>query len=187
MAITNQPFKSSEKFTDDKYKFHEISNGSKNLRRITCDSDSICIIPFDTRDGKISNIYLAGFVDFLNEKEGHTCISVDCKKEGYSSQFEEVSDIIKNELNINIDVDDLYFLGNINHNLPFTKKYKCYGVNLDDYANSMDGFKLDIPDAERQTRLYSLDKIRFSRVINGDISDSICLSASLLLSAYINN
>lgn len=183
--MTNN-FKATEQFADNKYKFHELTNGDKNLRRITCDTDSICLIPFDTRSDKISHIYLARFTDFLNEKEGHTCITVDCKKEGYGSNFEEVSDIIKNELNIDVELDDLYYLGDIDHNLPFSKKHKCYGIKLDDYSKDMNGFKLDISDDERKTKLYSLDKIKFSRVANGDINDSLCLSATLLLTAYIH-
>lgn len=184
--MTNDNFKSSEKFSDDKYKVYDIANDKHNLRRITCDSDAICLIPFDTSSDKIKNIYLARFVDYLNNNEGHTCIFVDCKKEGYDSQFEEISDIIKNELNIEPDVNDIYYLGKINHNLPFTKSYKCYGLNLDNYSRDLNGFSLDISDDEKKSKLYSLDKVKFNRVLSGEIDDSLCMSAALLLMSYLN-
>jgi len=183
--MTNDKFKSSEKFADDKYKMFDISNGNHNLRRITCDSDSICILPFDTSGNKIRNVYLARFVDYLNDQKGHTCLAVDCKKEGYESQFEEVHDILKKELNIDASVDDLFFLGKIKHNLPFTKSYKCYAVNLDKHSKDLNGFSLDISDDEKNNKIYELDRIKFNRVISGEIDDSLCMSAILLLSAYI--
>lgn len=185
--MNNDSFKSSEKFSDDKYKIYDIVNDKHKLRRIICDSEAICLIPFDTNsENKVKNIYLARFIDYLNNNTGHTCISLDCKKEGYDSQFDEISDIIKNELNIEVDVNDIFYLGKINHNLPFTKSYKCYGLNLDNYSKDLNGFSLDISDDEKKTKLYSLDKVKFNRVLNGDIDDSLCMSAALLLMSYIN-
>ena len=48
----------SEKYSDGDYKFIKLSNGDSEFNRITCESDSICIIPFDTNNGKIKNLYL---------------------------------------------------------------------------------------------------------------------------------
>lgn len=184
--MNNDKFKSSEKFSDNKYKMYDISNDNHNLRRVTCDADSICIIPFDTQNEKIRSVYLARFIDYLTDQRGHTCISVDSQMEGYESQFEEVHDIIKKELNIDVNVDDLFYLGKIKHNLPFTKSYKCYAVNLDRHSKDLNGFTLDISDEEIKSRLYELDRVKFNRVISGEIDDSLCMSAILLLSAYIN-
>lgn len=184
--MTNN-FKSSEKYGDDKYKFFNLNDGNRDLRRITCDSDGICIIPFDTNGEKLTYVYLARYIDYLNDQHGHTCISVDAKRDNsFDSNFEEIHSIIQGELNIDADVNNIYYIGKIKHTLPFTKVYRCYAVKLDDYSKDPSGFTIDISDKERKSKLYSLDKIKFSRLINGDIEDSLAMSATLLLLSYIN-
>lgn len=178
-------FKSSETFGDGKYKVLNISHGDTNLRRVVCETDSICIIPFDTNGRQIKNVYLAKYMDYLTDQKGHTCVSMECKSNP-DSEWEEISSIIKNELALDADVNDVFFLGKIQHNLPFTKSYKCYGLNLDKYSKDLNGFTLDISDDEKESKLYQLDKIRFTRVLNGDIEDSLTLSAALLLISYMS-
>lgn len=186
--MTDQNFNKSEKYSDGKYKIFNLTSDSHDLRRIVCENESICIIPFDTNGDKVKNIYLARYSDYLNpNQQGHTCINVDCKKESGTSNFEEIHDVIKSELNIDADVNDLFFLGKIKHSLPFSKTYKCYGLNLDNYSKDLTGFTLNITDDEQKRRLYSLDKIKLTRILNGDIEDSLCLSAALLLISYIND
>lgn len=184
--MTNKEFKNSEQFSDGKYRVLKISDGSKDLRRITCETEGICLIPFDTSNGKIRNVYLARQMNYLQNKEDHSCICIESRGT-YSSNFEEVESICKEELNIDCDVNDVYYLGSIKHNYPFTKSYKCYGINLDNHSKDLSGFALDIPKSEQDNRLYALDKVRFNRVLNGEIEDSLCLASATLLISYINS
>ena len=181
----NKEFKQSEHFQDGKYRVIGLSDGSSNLRRVVCDTDGICLIPFDTSGDKIRNLYLARYTDYLNNEQGHTCITVDSNDQS-DTAFEEVHEFINGDLGIDANVDDLYFLGNIKHNLPFSKTYKCYGINLDNYSKDLNGFTVDLSDDEKDKKLYHLDKIKLTRVLKGDIEDSLCMSAALLLISYID-
>lgn len=183
--MTNREFRNRENFSDGKYRILNITDGDRDLRRIVCEVDGICLIPFDTSDGKVKNVYLAKYMDYLTNDHGHSCICMDSSGE-YSSNFEEVKDICKNELNIDCDVNDVYYIGKVKHQLPFSKTYSCYAVNLDNHSKDLTGFVLDLPKSEEENKLYSLDRIRFTRVLNGDIEDSLCLAASMLLISYIN-
>jgi hypothetical protein len=183
--MTNREFRNREQYSDGKYRVLNITDGERDLRRITCDIEGICLIPFDTSDGKIKNVYLAKYMDYLSNEHGHTCINLDSKGE-YSSDFEEVKSACKNELNIECEVNDVYYIGKVKHQMPFSKTYKCYAINLDRHSNDLSGFTLSLPKSEEDKRLYSLDRIRFTRVLNGEIEDSMCLAASMLLISYLN-
>ena len=84
-------------------------------------------------------------------------------------------------------MNDVYYLGDITHTLPFTKSYKCYGLNLTGHSKDPSGFTLEISDSEKESKLYTVDKIKFNRILKGDVNDSLTLSAALLLISYINN
>jgi hypothetical protein len=183
--MKNHNFKSTEQYQDGKYRVVSISDGKSNLRRVVCDVDGIALIPFNSNGGKISNVYLARYVDYMNNDQGHTCITSDFK-ENTDSVFEELHELINGELGIDVDVNDLYYLGNIKHNLPFSKTYKCYGLNLDNYSKDLNGFAIDLSDDEKDKKLYSLDKIKLTRVLKGDIEDSLVMSATLLLISYVD-
>jgi hypothetical protein len=140
-------FLSKEEFNDGKYRVLSITDGQKNLRRVLCDTPGICIIPFDTNEGKIRNVYLARYMDYLNSNQGHTCVTLESRGE-FDSNFEEVEDMCQTELGIQCDVNDVYYLGSISHNLPFSKKFKCYGINLDNHSKDLNGFTIDVPNSE---------------------------------------
>jgi len=183
--MNNKDFKSTDLYHDGKYKVLNITDGNSNLRRVVCEVDSVCLIPFDTSESKVKNIYLARYLDYLSNEQGHTCITSDFS-ESSDSIFDELHELINGELGLNVDVNDLYFLGNIKHNLPFSKTYKCYALNLDEYSKDLSGFALDLSDDEKDKKLYSLDKIKLTRVLKGDIEDSLTMSAALLLISYLH-
>jgi hypothetical protein len=97
------------------------------------------------------------------------------------SAMENANETIKD-----LNVDSCYYLGKINHNIPFLKTYSCYGLCLNDYIKSPDGFKLDMPEAEINGKTYSIEKMKFSRAIKGECSDSLVLSSCMLLISYIS-
>lgn len=183
--MKNSNFESKEEYQDGKYRVISIKNGDANLRRVVCDVDGICLVPFDTNNNnKIRNVYLARYVDYLSNDQGHTCITSDFK-ETTDTLFEELHELVNGELGVDADINDLYFLGNIKHNLPFSKTYKCYGLNLDNHSKDLNGFTLDLSDDEKNKKLYNLDKIKLTRVLKGDIEDSLAMSAALLLISYV--
>ena len=183
--MNKKDFKSTESYQDGKYRVLNLTDGNSNLRRVVCDVDGICLIPFDTSGDKVKNLYLARYLDYLSNEQGHTCITSDFNDKS-DSEFEELHGLINGELGLDADVNDLYFLGNIKHNLPFSKTYKCYALNLDKYSKDLNGFALDLSDDEKDKKLYSLDKIKLTRVMKGDIEDSLAMSAALLLISYID-
>lgn len=184
--MENNKFIHKEEYHDGKYNIVSLSDGKKDLRRILCKSEDICIIPFDTnQNGKIRNLYLAKYLDYLNNDHGYTCMSTEyCGNK--ESDFDEISEYLNSELGINPDVNNLYYLGSIKHQLPFSKSYKCYGLDLTDFSKDPNGFSVEISDSEKENKLYTVEKIKFNRVVKGDISDSLCLSAAMLLISYLN-
>lgn len=184
--MTNNKFEPAEQYQDGKYRFLSMSNGESNLRRVVCDTDGIILIPFDTSGDNIRNVYLAKYLDYLTNEQGYTCITAE-DNPSTDSDFEELHEIINVELGIDADVNDIYFLGSIKHNLPFSKNYKCYALNLDNYAKDLNGFTLDLPDTEKDKKLYSLHKIKVTRILKGDVDDSITLAAILLLTSYLDD
>ena len=175
----------SEEYNNGKYKFIKLSNGESNFNRIVCESDSICIIPFDTSNGKIKNVYLSKYTDYMSGDESYTCINDDIQNDS-SSTFEDINSIISKNLGISAEVDELYYLGSIKHNIPFSKTYECYALNLDSHSDNLNGFKPKLGEHEMSEKLDSLSKIKFNRILSGDISDSLCLSASMLLISYLD-
>jgi len=184
--MINRKFENKEEYQDGKYRFFTISNGKKDYRRVTCDVEGICLIPFDLNDSNnIKNIYLARYTDYLTGNEGHCCLTCESTP-NRDSDFEEINQFIHSELGINPEINDVYYLGNIEHRMPFSKTYKCYALNLTDYSKDPTGFKIEIPSEEGEERIYTLDKVNFNRIFKGDIEDSLCLSSAMLLISYIN-
>ena len=181
--MNNSKFLIKEEFNDGKYQILSMTDGEANLRRILCNTPSICLFPFDTIEGKIRNVYLARYMDYLNGEHGHTCITLDSNGE-FNSHFEEVEHACKKELNINCDVNDMYYLGKIKSSLPFTKEMRCYGINLDNHSKDLSGFTIDTDDSDN--KMHVIDRIRFTRILNGEIEDAACLSACLLLVSYLD-
>ena len=86
----------SEKYSDGDYKFIKLSNGDSEFNRITCESDSICIIPFDTNNGKIKNLYLSRYIDYMTGDEAYTCINSNIKNDA-STIYETLDDFISKD------------------------------------------------------------------------------------------
>jgi hypothetical protein len=184
--MTNNNYIQEESYSDGKYRFVNLTSGDSKLRRVVCDIEGICLIPFDTNgNGKVRHIYLARYVDYMSGDQGHTCITSDFKDHS-DTVYEELHELINGELGIDLDVNDLYFLGNVKHTMPFTKVYKCYAINMDNYAKDLNGFTLDMSDEENSKRLYTLDKIKLTRALKGDIEDSLTMSSVLLLTSYMD-
>lgn len=173
--------KREDLYSDDKYKVVSFSTDSHNLRRITCESESICILPFDKNDqGKIKNVYLLKYHDYMSNKFGNICINFDINPNVDSSYFDAVSRGVDSYLGIKVDdINSLFYLGTIEHTLPFSKTFRCYALDLTNYIKDPSGFTPNI--STNVSKLFSIDKININKLLNGEIKDSLSLSCSALL------
>lgn len=173
----NNKIKNEELFNDGKYRIVRFNDDNIDHRKIICNTDTVCILPFDTKDGNICSIYLNNLTDYLSNYQFKSCITADTRYNN-DSEFSEVSKIIANKLGLtDVNIEDLFFIGKVKHNVPFSKSYRCYAINLDNYINN-----INMTDLESK----GLEKVKFNTVVNsGELHDSICLSCSLLLLSYL--
>lgn len=175
-------FERKDIFTDGKYSIHSFSNGQNTFRRLSCSEASICLIPFDLTDShKISGLYLSSYQDQLLDSSNFTCVTETFDRNTKSSYFQAIEDSLNSRLGVsNPDLNAIYYLGKINHTVPFNKEYRCYGFNV---GHAFDPTVLS-PNSKHGHRL---ERIPFSRIIRGEFSDSLILSASMLLLSYFTD
>ena len=181
-------YNKSNLYDDNNFELFSIEVGDSKIQRSRDKSDAICLLMFDINDdGKISNLYLLKQIDYLNDDKYLSCLVEDINTNIDDDSFDTLKRCISKDLAIkNLNVDSCYYLGKIDHNVPFLKTYSCYGLCLNDYIKSPDGFKLDMPEAEINGKTYSIEKMKFSRAIKGECSDSLVLSSCMLLISYIS-
>jgi len=173
---------------DDNLEVNWISQGKSGFQRTSDSKEAISILLFDLTDGmKINNIYLLNQADYLNGKECSSCLIEDINYKIEDNEYDTFLRCIHKDLNIKKpNVDHCYYLGKVNHNIPFKKAYNAYALCLNDYIKSPKGFKLDIPEGDINGNHYSLKKMKFSRVIKGECEDSLVLSSCMLLLSYLS-
>jgi hypothetical protein len=175
--------KTSE-WANEKYSVVNFSNEKNNFSRIVANDPSICLLPFDLNpNGQISHVYLAKYHDYLKENQEFKCLTDLIDLDKTDSEFESIQISLNDELGLtDIDVNDVYYLGTINHNIPFSKEYKCFAINLTNYSDDPSGFtpKRDSDDSALQV----VEKVKFNKLLTGEINDSLALSASFLLMSY---
>jgi hypothetical protein len=186
--MNNIDFNKAELYQDDTFELASIDHLGKKLNRSKDLNHAICVLLFDLTDsGKINNLYLLEQVDYLNGSTCSTCLVEDVNPRTDDDEFDTFKRCVHKDLAIkNLNMDSCYYLGKINHNIPFQKTYSCYALCVNDYIKSSDGFKLDMPEEEINGINYSLKKMKFSRVIKGECEDSLVLSSCMLLLSYIS-
>jgi hypothetical protein len=179
-------FNSTEAYSDDKFKILNFTGEKGNFKRISCSKEAICLLPFDVNESdQIKNVYLSKYHDYILNGQSNKCITATLEPDEFETYHESLTNCIDHELGLSdIDINDIYYLGQIQHTVPFTKTYKCYAVNLTKYSEDPSGFTPKILNPD--DRLHSIDKVRFSRIMRGEIPDSLVLSSSLLLLSYIS-
>jgi hypothetical protein len=189
MNLNNLKFDKKQEYSDGKYSIFSFSGEKGKFKRLSCDSTSICVIPFNTNDNnQVKNVFLAKYQDYLSNSLELRCISDTVDLDKFDSYYSALLDCVKHELNLeNIDVNDIYYLGKIKHTVPFSKEYRCYGVNISSFSDTSSNFTPTLNSSELDNRLHTLETVKFSRVLSGEICDSLTLSASLLLLSYLND
>lgn len=178
-------FNPTEEYSDDKFKIINFTGEKGNFKRISCLKEAICLLPFDLNENdQIKNAYLSKYHDYVLNGQSNKCITATLEPDEFDTYHESLTTCIDNELGLSdVDIDDIFYLGQIQHTVPFTKIYKCYAINLTKYSEDPSGFTPRILNPD--DRLHTIDKVRFSRIMNGEISDSLVLACSLLLLSYI--
>ncbi len=179
-------FNSTEEYSDGKYRVLNFTGDKGSFKRISCEKEAICLLPFDVNENnQIKNVYLAKYHDYVLNGENHRCITTSLEPDEFETYHESLSKCIDDELGLeDIELNDLFYLGQIQHTIPFTKTYKCYAINLTNYSEDPSGFTPKLADPT--DKLHSIDKVRFSRIIRGEVCDSLTLSCALLLLSYIS-
>jgi hypothetical protein len=187
MEPTKRDLQKIQEYADGKYAVYTFSgqDGSR-VKRLACSQESICVLPFDLNEhGQIKNVYLAKYQDYLSECPSFSCIADSVNKHEFDTYLDAVSSCVKNEMGISqIEVDDVYFLGKVNHGLPFSKEFRCYGLNLSRFSDPAD---FVIAGLNPNPNISSIEKVRFNRLIKGEVADSLVLSCALLLLSYISD
>lgn len=178
-------FNPNEEYSDDKFKIINFTGEKGNFKRISCLKEAICLLPFDLNENdQIKNAYLSKYHDYVLNGQSNKCITATLEPDEFDTYHESLTTCIDNELGLSdVDIDDIFYLGQIQHTVPFTKTYKCYAINLTKYSEDPSGFTPRVLNPD--DRLHTIDKVRFSRIMNGEISDSLVLACSLLLLSYI--
>jgi hypothetical protein len=179
-------FNSTEDYSDDKFKILNFTGSKGNFKRISCSKEAICLLPFDVNENnQVKNVYLAKYHDYVLGQENHRCLTSTLEPDEFDTYHESISKCIDLELGLNdVDVNNIFYLGQVQHTVPFTKTYKCYAINVTDYCENPSGFTPKILDQE--SKLHSIDKVRFNRIMKGEILDTLTLSCSILLLSYIS-
>jgi hypothetical protein len=182
-------FVKSNLYNDDSFELVSINAGDDTLKKGRCKSEAVCILPFDlSEQNKIKDLYLLKQEDFFNKNVIRTCLTEDINDSIDDDSFDTFKRCIHKDLaikNFN-NIDSCYYLGKISHTDPIVKDYYCYGICLNDYIKGPNGFTPDLPTEEVNGKYYTLDKIRFSKAIKGEVNDSLVLSSCMLLISYIS-
>jgi hypothetical protein len=177
-----------EDYSDGKYSIHSFLGDGLGFKRITCDLESVCVLPFDTDDtGKVRNVYLAKHQDHL--KNGHvlTCINDSFNRDEFESYYDAVETCLNREIGVSeVDLNDVYYLGQVKHTLPFSKEYRCYAVDLSGASQEPTGFLPKPHDFSDGARVRGLEKVKFNRITKGEVPDTLALSCCLLLLSYLS-
>ena len=178
----NKPHELKEEFSDGTYSIYSLNHEGKSQKRIKCSQETICVVPFDLNEiGQIRNLYLMKYQDPLSGSDEFSCMLHDFDHNVNDSYSKLISEMIQKTFNIDsLKLDDLYYLGEVKHNLPFSKTYRCYGINLNDYLDSRNQLTTS------PFGIGEIEKIRVNRAIKGELPDSLVLCCSMLLLSYFS-
>lgn len=189
MNLSDLQFNKKQEYSDGKYSVFSFSGEKGKFRRIACEQESICIFPFDLNENnQIKHVYVSKYHDYLTNSPEARCITKSFDPNRFESHYEALCDYLKNEFGIDqIELNDVYYLGKVKHTVPFSKEYRCYGVNLTNVSDSPEGFITKLSQTELNDKLHAIEKIKFNRLFSGEVTDSLSLSCAMLLLSYLND
>lgn len=189
MNLGNIPFNKKKEYSDGKYSIFSFSGEKGKFRRLSCEKAGLCVFPFDLNENdQVKNVYLKKYHDYLTNSPETKCLTKTFDPNQFDSHYEALCDMLKSELGIDrVDVNDVYYLGKVKHTAPYSHEYRCYGVNLSKHTEDPSGFKVNVPQTELDNRLHTIDRVKFNRIVSGEVCDSLSLSCAMLLLSYLND
>jgi hypothetical protein len=180
-------FNKLTEYSDKKYSVFNFKNSKSNFKRLAANSESICILPFFKNEhNQIRSVVLANTTNHINDANVLTCISHTYDPNRYDSYYSCVLAAFNTDLSLDdADTNDIFYLGKVTHTIPFLKEYRCFSIDLSKYFDDPSELK----ELSNSTKINSLENIKFSKIVNGSskITDSLCLSCSLLLMSYFSS
>lgn len=178
-----------DEYTDGKYTVRSFSSSDGPFRRIICEQESVCVVPFDINEhDSVRNIYLSKYRDHVSDKIEKTCITKTFDRDEFDSYFEAVEAIMKVQLGLSdLNANEVYYLGTVRSVVPFTKEYRCYGVDISKHSMDPSGHATPEIDILEGARKQTIEKIKFTKILNNEVPDPIVLSSALLLLTYLSD
>lgn len=189
MKNNNTEISISDLYNDGGFRLCKVNGPNVKVNRAIDSNQAVSILMFDlTTDGKINNLYLIENENYLNQSKQVSCLIEDVDSYQDDDEYDTFKRCLYKDLAIkNLkNLDSCYYLGKVNHSVPFHKDYHCYALCVNDYIKSPNGFELDLPEKELQSKGFSIKKIKFSRAIKGECQDSLVLACCSLLLSYIS-
>lgn len=165
-------------YEDEKFSILNFKQDQGAFKRISAKDESLCILPFDLNaNNQVRNVYLFKYDDYLSNRPELRCITKTLEVSDPASHYETINRFLNSEMNLSpLEIDHLFYLGKIHHTVPFFKKYACYGIDLTDLPLTV----------KQEGPLHTIEKLKFSRLINGEVQDSLALAAATLLLSYLS-
>jgi hypothetical protein len=157
---------------------------------LSCELNYICLVPFEkTAEGTIKSIYVLEFPNKVTGQTVHSLIIDTVNPDLDKTPYDSVCRSLIEEAGLNIDSlnineNNIYYLGDIQMNVPMSLNIKCYGVDIT--SNDQLDFTRNLSKDNFIKDESSITKIGFHQVVNGEFPDTTILSGSFLLVSYFN-
>jgi len=186
---SNTEINISDLYNDGEFRLCQVNGPNVKSNRIADSNQAVSILMFDlTSSGKINNLYLIENDNYLDQSKQVSCLIENVNLNQDDDEYDTFKRCISKDLAIKDlkNLDSCYYLGKVNHSIPFHKVYHCYALCVNDYIKSPNGFELDLPENELEANGFSIKKMKFSRAIKGECQDSLVLACCSLLLSYIS-
>lgn len=190
--MTNRPkIESRVPLVDNRFEMVSVQRDQDMANQLNYLRTGIAILPFTRgEDGRINRIYALKQPNFIKDIDEVTLITDEYNDDIDSSPFESVSRCMIEECGcdlsqFSLNEDSMFYLGDLSSISPVYSTYKCYAIDLTDVASNQDfGFSRILSKHPLLKDNSVIEDIGFYKVVNGDHSDILLLSACFLLVSY---
>lgn len=154
------------------------------------DLEYICLLPFERgQNDSIKSIYVLEYMNPVTGTKTDSLITDMVNPDLDKTPYDSVCRALIEEAGLNIDEfglteNSIYYLGDIQMNLPMSAKMHCYGIDLT--TKSVLEFTRNLSKDQFIKDESSIKKVGFHQVVSGDFPDSTILAGSFLLVSYFN-
>lgn len=174
-----------------RFKIKTVSMDNLSKQYLMDDSTYVCLLPFTrTSDNNIKAVHLLEYTDPTDDQVKTSLIIDSIDSDLDRTSYDSVKRSMIEEAGVNlddlkIDENSIYYLGEITSTVPGKVELKCYAIDLTDLKNPIEFTRVLTKDGFVRDRSKVVE-VGFHKVVNGDYSDSLVLSAAFLLVSYFN-